>query len=152
MYKLLLLALALASSVTLATPIKQYANIVKVQSSLKTAALTLDYVDIYFIEEDARKVIALGDYKTADEFYDANPSGIYIRNVNKKLRKLNTDQNTVFEVVCLNDEAKVRTVDLPTFVKAVRGTPPATCWPFGDTVELTLDGPRLLKVSQVYFP
>ena len=150
---MLLLALTLASSVAFAAPIKQYANIVKIQLGLKTATLTLDDVNIYFTEEeDAKKVIALGDYKTADEFYDANPSGIYIRNVDKKLRKLNINQDTVFEVVCLNDKAKVRTVDLPTFVKAVKGMPPATCWPFGGTVELTLDGSHVLKVSQVYLP
>ncbi len=152
MRRLVLTALLALTPTALAAT--QYAVLKAVTVQGSVATLTLDYVDVYGdTDADARRVVALGDYPSAQAYFDANPSGMYLRNVNPKLRTLKTDARTTFDLSCLNSPGGVMTVPLVTFVSAWKGYHPQGCWPFSEkVVALQLSGSRVLKVEQVYFP
>ncbi|GGR81664.1 hypothetical protein [Deinococcus sedimenti] len=152
MRRLVLTALlALTPSALAAT---QYAVLKGVTVQGGVATLTLDYVDVYGdTDADARRVVALGDYPDAQAYFDANPGGLYVRNVNPMLRTLKTDARTLFHLSCLDRPGGVQVVPLATFVSAWTGRAPQGCWPFSEkVVALHLSGSRVLKVEQVYFP
>ncbi|WP_221088406.1 hypothetical protein [Deinococcus aquaedulcis] len=156
---LALVLLALVPS-ALAAPVTQYAILkaAKVQAGLMT--MTLDYIEVFYDSpEDAARAVELGYYPNARAFRAAiPPSGVLARNVNPQLRTLKTDPRTVFELACPekpgveSSDIVPRPVPLIRFVASWKGNP-AACWPFaGGVVRLRLDGARVLKVSQVYFP
>lgn len=149
----LLPTLTLLLGTALAAPL-QYAEIVGAKAQGNMVTLNLNYVDVFFAEPaDAAKVIKLGDYKTAQEFYDANPSGIYIRDVNPKLRTLKTDAKTVFNLVCLKNEGGLQRVSQADFLRALNGKNTLPCrWPFYGLVFMKLEGTRILEISQQYLP
>ncbi|PTA68948.1 hypothetical protein [Deinococcus arcticus] len=160
MNHLLALALAVLAPSALAAPVTQYALLkaAKVQGGLMT--MTLDYIEVFSgAPEDAARAVRLGYYPDTRAFQAAlPPSGLLTRNVNPQLRTLKTDARTVFELSCAEkpgvDTANIvpKPVSLTRFVASWKGQPGA-CWPFaGEVVRLRLDGTRVLKVSQVYFP
>ncbi|MFN4250322.1 hypothetical protein [Deinococcus sp.] len=145
---------ALLTPSALAATTTQYAVLRGVQVQGRVATLTLDYVDVFSdTDADARRVVALGDYPSAQAYFEANPSGMYVRNVNPLLRTLKTDARTVFALACLDRPDGVQVVPLETFVSAWKGFAPQGCWPFSErVVALHLNGTRVLRAEQVYFP
>ncbi|MFT2718586.1 hypothetical protein ACMT4L_01165 [Deinococcus sp. A31D244] len=142
---------ALLTPSALAATTTQYAVLRGVQVQGRVATLTLDYVDV-FSDADARRVVALGDYPSAQAYFEANPSGLYVRNVNPLLRTLKTDARTVFALSCLDRPDGVQVVPLETFASAWKGFAPQGCWPFSErVVALRLNGTRVLRAEQVYF-
>lgn len=148
-----LLAVLLTPSALAATT-TQYAVLRGVQVQGRVATLTLDYVDVFSdTDADARRVVALGDYPSAQPYFEANPGGMYVRNVNPLLRTLKTDARTAFALACLDRPDGVQVVPLETFVSAWKGFAPQGCWPFSErVVALHLNGTRVLRAEQVYFP
>lgn len=149
----LLPTLTLLLGVAFAAPV-QYAAIEGAKVQGHSLVLTLNYVDVYFTEPaDAAKVIKLGDYKTVQDFYDANPSGIYVRDTNPKLRTLKTDANTTFKLVCLKNDSGLQKVSQSAFFGALNGKNPLPChWEFYGLVFMKLQGERILEISQMYLP
>ncbi|OLV16462.1 hypothetical protein BOO71_0011842 [Deinococcus marmoris] len=138
-----------------AAPTVQYAELKKVNGTSQTATLTLDYLDFFVLDDgNIKQVMKLGGYRTPDEASDANPSGIYISNTNPQLRLLKTNSKTKFYLVCLadSDPGQFRSVELKTFVASWQGDTPKGCWPFAQTVQLELDGSRIVSVTEVYYP
>lgn len=153
MYKVAI-ALIMLSSVALAETEMKHAYLKKAQVSGKTAILTLDYADLFVGDEDAKRAIKLGYFRSLKAFNNANPNGIFIRNINPKLRSLKTTPDTMYELVCLAEENGLKTVDLNTFIRGWKNKPaPKDChWKFAGLVELEIKDQKITRVSQVYLP
>ncbi|MBZ9749639.1 hypothetical protein K7W42_02050 [Deinococcus sp. HMF7604] len=150
------LMLVAVGSFAVAAPVTQYAVLKAVKVQGKVVTMSLDYVEVFSdTPKDAARAVDLGYFPDAETFYNSVPAGIYIRNVNSQLRTLKTDARTTFELSCMNAAASAvvsRSVPLNQFVGSWQGNS-KPCWPFQErTVRLQLDGTRVLKVSQVYFP
>lgn len=160
MQRLLALTLACATNVCAQTgaivPYSwQHASITKVSGSAPNYTLTVDYVDLFDLNsiDDFQKARKMGIVKNVDQYRklaDQAPNGLYIRNINPKLRTVTTDKNTKYQLVCLNKPGGSMLVNAQTFMKALKGSSP--CWPMDSTVQLMLQGTRVVQINQVYFP
>lgn len=149
-----LLSLMMFCGVALAKTEIKHAYLKKAQVSGQIATLTLDYADLFAGNEDAQRAVKLGYFRSINAFNNANPSGIYIRNVNPKLRILKTAPDTIYELVCLTEQSGLKTVSLNTFIQAWKHKPvPKGChWQFDGLIELELKEQKIVRISQIYLP
>lgn len=157
MHRIPPLLVALTFNLASAAQTTQYAGITKVVPQGQTLTLTLNYIDFILLGDPAgdAQAMKLGGYKTRQELYDDNPAGWYARDINPKLRTLNTNTSTVFELVCLKFPGGVIKVNRDVFLAAYQGKNPIPdCnWDFtGGMVKMRLDGTRILRITQQYLP